>query len=75
MKSLPALRFARWGNGWNRELERVLGKRTLEKEILREAVKAANEKLDLALTVLIRRGYAARRVANPSSRIRGVGLG
>ena len=47
-----------------RELERVLGKKTLENEILREAVKVAHEKkLDLALTVVTRRGYAVRRVA------------
>jgi transposase len=47
-----------------RELERVLGKKTLENEILREAVKVAHEKkMDLALAVLTRREYAVRRVA------------
>jgi len=34
-----------------RELERVLGKKTLENEILREAVKIARKKTDLATTL------------------------
>jgi len=47
-----------------RELERVLGKKTVETEILREAVKVAHEKTDLALAVLARRGFAVKTVAD-----------
>ncbi len=47
-----------------RELERVLGKKTLENEILREAVKVAHEKTDLALAVIARRGFAMKTVAD-----------
>ena len=47
-----------------RELQRVLGKKTLENEILREAVKArARKKTDLAVAVITGRGYAVKRVA------------
>jgi hypothetical protein len=47
-----------------RELERVLGKKTLENEILREAVKVAHEKTDLALAVITRRGFAVKTVTD-----------
>jgi hypothetical protein len=47
-----------------RELERVLGKKTLENEILRESVKVAHEKTDLALAVIARRGFAVKTVAD-----------
>jgi transposase-like protein len=45
-----------------RELERVLGRKTLENEILREAVKVAQEKADLAVAVVTRRGFAVKAV-------------
>ena len=47
-----------------RELERVLGRKTLENEILREAVKVAHEKTDLAVAVITRQGFAVRTVAD-----------
>jgi hypothetical protein len=47
-----------------RELERVLGKKTMENEILREAVKVAHEKTHLALAVIARRGFKVRSVAD-----------
>ncbi len=47
-----------------RELERVLGKKTLENEILREAVKVAHEKTDLELAFIARRGFAVKTVAD-----------
>src|SRR5450631_2430779 len=47
-----------------RELQRVLGKKTLENEILREAVKVAHEKkTDIALAVVTGRGFPVKRVA------------
>ena len=65
-----------------RELQRVLGKKTLENEILREAVKVAHEKkLDSAVAVVARRGFAVKRVAQTlgvsrsqlSERLKGAG--
>ena len=47
-----------------RELERVLGKKTLENEILREAVKVAHERTDLAIAVIARRRFAVKTVAD-----------
>ena len=47
-----------------RELERVLGRKTLEDENLREAVKVAHEKTDLALAVIARRRFAVKTVAD-----------
>jgi transposase len=46
-----------------RELERVLGRKTLENEILKEAVSVAHEKTDLAVAVLARRGFPVKAVA------------
>ena len=46
-----------------RELQRILGKKTVENEILQEAVKVAHEKMDTALAVIAGRGYAVKRVA------------
>src|SRR5450755_2788608 len=47
-----------------RELQRVLGKKTLENEILREAVKLAHEKkTDLAVAVVTGRGFPVKSVA------------
>jgi hypothetical protein len=40
----------------------VLGKKTLENEILREALKMAQEKTHLAVALVTRRGCAVRRV-------------
>jgi hypothetical protein len=51
-----------------RELQRVLGKTTLENEILREAVKIADEKTDLSATVVAARGFAVKRVAETRAR-------
>jgi hypothetical protein len=45
-----------------RELQRVLAKKKLENEILREAVKVGHEKMDRAVAVITRRGVAAKRV-------------
>lgn len=47
-----------------RELERVLGRKTLENEILHEAVKVAHEKTDLAVAFVNRRGFAVKAVAS-----------
>jgi putative transposase len=47
-----------------RELERVLGRKTLKNEILWEAVKVAHGKTDLALAVIARRGSAVKTVAD-----------
>ncbi len=41
-----------------------MGKKTLENEILREAVKVAHEKTDLALAVITRRGFAVKIVTD-----------
>ncbi len=50
---------SRFGN-----CKRILGKKTVENEILREAVKVAHEKkMDTALAVIAGRGYAVKRVA------------
>jgi transposase len=46
-----------------RELERVLGKKTLENEILREAVKVA-QKTEVAVAVITRRGFAVNTGAD-----------
>jgi hypothetical protein len=46
------------------ELERVLDKTTSANEILREAVKVAHEKTDLALAVIDRRGFDVKIVAD-----------
>ena len=47
-----------------RQLQRVLGKKTLENEILREAVKLAHKKTDLAVAVVVGRAFAVKRVAD-----------
>ena len=47
-----------------RELERVLSKKTLENEILREVAKVAHEKTDLAIAVITRRRSAVKTVAD-----------
>ena len=47
-----------------RDLERALGRKTLENETLREAVKVAHEETDLALAVIARRGFAVNTVAD-----------
>lgn len=47
-----------------RQLERVVGEKTLENELLREAVKVAHEKTDLALAVISRRRLAVMTVAD-----------
>jgi hypothetical protein len=47
-----------------RELKRVLGTKTLENEILGEAVKVAHEKTDLALAVIARRRFTVKTVAD-----------
>ncbi len=47
-----------------RELERVLENKTLENEILREAVKVAHRKTSLTLAVIARRGFAVKTVAD-----------
>jgi putative transposase len=46
-----------------RELERVLGGKTLENEILKESVAIAHEKTDLVVAVLARRGFPVKAVA------------
>jgi transposase len=45
------------------ELERLLGRTTPENEILRQAVKVAHEKADLAVAVVTRRGLVVKAVA------------
>src|ERR1700755_836321 len=48
-----------------RELQRVLGKKTLENEILREAVKLAHEKkTDLAAALVAGRGFTVKSVSD-----------
>ena len=47
-----------------RQLQRVLGKKTLENEILRKAVKLAHRKTDLAVAVVVGRAFAVKRVAD-----------
>ena len=46
-----------------RALQRVLGRKTLENEILKEAVAVAHEKTDLAVAVLAQRGFPVKAVA------------
>ena len=46
-----------------RDLERVLGKKTMENEILREAVKVAYKKMDNAVAIVTGRGFPVKRVA------------
>jgi transposase InsO family protein len=47
-----------------RELQRVLGKKTMENEILREAVKVAHEKTDIAVAVAATGRFAVKTVAD-----------
>lgn len=46
-----------------RELERLLGKKTMEVEILKEGIKIAREKTDIAHAVALRGGFPVKRVA------------